>query len=344
MSNNECFSIQQVTKNNKSHYIHKKTKKKISTTSPFITKLKKTIRIPPAYKNVVINDNLDSKILAKGEDAKGRIQYIYNPEYVKERSNEKFKELIHFSKKIHLIRKWMNKTLNEFNKTKKVTKNNLIACCLFLIDECNFRVGNTKYYDLYESSGVTTLCPSHIKGTANHVIIEFKGKKGVHNKSIIRNKMMRELLLYLQKKNKSHDFLFFYNYENKKPVQITEKTINYFLKSYHPTLSVKMFRTWNANVDFMLEIQDYLNNMNHKLSKDEKVKYSKKSILESIRKIAPDFHHSTAISRKSYLHEGLIQYILDNPDDARKKLAPIRSHKTDAANHKNIMNILLFVS
>ena len=345
MNDNTLFSIQQITKNNKTHYIHKKTKKKLPTNSQFVKKLKNTIKIPPAYKNVVIARNLNSKILAKGEDAKGRIQYIYNPDYVEERNTEKFKELIPFSKKIHNIRKWMNKTLQDYRKSKQFTKNTLIACCLYLIDACNFRVGNSKYYDLYDSSGVTTLCPSHINGTPSEVTIEFKGKKGVQNKSIITNKTINELLLNLKYTNKNETFLFCYKDDTiNKKICINEKTINLFLKSYHPSLSVKMYRTWNANVDFINHIKPFLQQLDISLPQSKLEKTIKKGILQTIRKIAPDYHHSAAISRKSYLHEGLIHYIITNPIEATQKITQIRATKTDPSNHKHIMDLLLLVS
>ena len=47
----------------------------------------------------------------------------------------------------------------------------------------------------------------------------------------------------------NQEFLFSYYSDNeKKYISITDKTVNNFLQSnYHKSLTVKMFRTWNAN-------------------------------------------------------------------------------------------------
>ena len=46
--------------------------------------------VPPSWTNVQYFDDPDSKLLVKGEDAKGRIQYVYNPDHVTAASKEKF--------------------------------------------------------------------------------------------------------------------------------------------------------------------------------------------------------------------------------------------------------------
>ncbi len=56
--------------------------------------------IPPAYTNVKISSNPDSKVLAIGIDSRGRKQYIYNKAFTEEQSILKFSDLKIFGKKI----------------------------------------------------------------------------------------------------------------------------------------------------------------------------------------------------------------------------------------------------
>lgn len=339
----DAFPIKKYSTKNKTFYIHKKTKKKYNENNQFIQKLKKTIRIPPAYKNVQISNNLNAKVLVKGEDSRGRIQYLYNPLYTSERSIEKFKELVPFSKKIHKIRNDMMKTIQSFSQKDIITKELLIACCLYLIDECHFRVGNTKYLDLYESTGTTTLQSKHIHCiNPSEMRIEFKGKKGVINKSIITHKKVILILETIKKQNKKYDFIFCYTPQdnvNQAKQCITERTINQYLKSYHPSLTVKMYRTWTANYDFLLHLKTLLQTINI-----EDQKQLKKGILETIKKIAPDYHHTATISRKSYLHEGIITHTLKHPHTMKKLLQPILPQKNILSVNTHVMDLLLYVS
>ena len=84
-------------------YLDKTSKKHIR--DPKTIKYIESIKIPPAYKRVVISRNSRSKILAIGEDDKKRKQYIYNPKFVEKQVDVKFKELILFGKYIyHFVR------------------------------------------------------------------------------------------------------------------------------------------------------------------------------------------------------------------------------------------------
>ena len=57
----------------------------------------KALKIPPAYQNVtIVNTN---KIIAYGYDSKGRKQVIYQPDYVKQRSDDKFNKIFRTSEK-----------------------------------------------------------------------------------------------------------------------------------------------------------------------------------------------------------------------------------------------------
>ena len=91
------------------YYINKKTKKRIR--SKKMIKQIKSMKIPPNYKNVKINTNKNAKILAIGEDSKGRKQYIYNSEFTELQKKKKFNDLLILGKHIHKINKEIKKKI-----------------------------------------------------------------------------------------------------------------------------------------------------------------------------------------------------------------------------------------
>jgi DNA topoisomerase-1 len=121
-----------------------------------IIKYVKSLVIPPAYKNVKIyysTNNEIPKILYEGFDSKNRKQVIYSKEWCAAKENEKFKNLIEFSKMIPSI----TKTIDKFLLSQKLSKNKTISIILKLIIECGFRIGNKKYLQLYDSYGISNI-------------------------------------------------------------------------------------------------------------------------------------------------------------------------------------------
>ncbi len=185
----------------------------------------KSIKIPPAYKDVIINDNNNKKILAFGYDSKDRKQVIYNPEFVKKNNNKKYKRYLYLCKNINKLKKKINSDLNGNNE-----KNKEIAIVIFLILNCGFRIGNDIYLKNNNSYGITTLEKKHIKFVKpDKMIIEFNGKKNVLNKSICKSKIIYDY--FKTKSNKLFD--------------ITSLDVNDYLRDFN--ITSKDLRTWNAN-------------------------------------------------------------------------------------------------
>lgn len=290
-----------------------------------------SFKIPPAYNNVLINENFNDDILATGNDDKGRKQYIYNPNYAEEKSEIKFCDLITFGKKVKRIR---SDILASISKKKNIhNKEDLIYIVLYLIDNCNFRVGSKKYKSLYDSYGVTTLNSNHFKFLKNHVKVEFVGKKGIINKSIIKNKYIIDNLIYLCKLYQNEEFIFSYKSEGK-IFNITDKIVNNFLQSkYNKHISVKMFRTWNANTYLLKEILDSQIPNNPR--------QASKNISDSIKKIAEKLHHTPSVSKKSYLNNDLINLYTNNFKIFYKIINEFLHDKSKFPTTDRILNVFL---
>jgi DNA topoisomerase I len=261
------------------------------------------IIIPPNYKNVVICED-DKKISGYGYDDKNRKQTIYTTEFREKRQKLKHRNLLKLGGEYHNIIKQID---TDFKQNDDIEKK-LIALCLILIRECDFRVSsNRKKAIEYEHFGVTTLKCNHITLKPKNIIdIEFVGKKGVVNRCIFNNKDISEYIKILKKRNckKKDDFIFQYN--NK---FVDADDINKYLKQFG-NITTKNFRTWNANSHLMNFLLDYKkNNFNNEKELLKKEKFVKTKINEFVDNVADKLHNTRAVCKKEYINPDMLDKI-----------------------------------
>jgi DNA topoisomerase-1 len=315
-------------------FFHMKSKKKIAKSSDLYKKLS-SVYIPPGYKNVRMASDTKASVLAIGTDSKNRHQYVYSKKHKEDQTIIKFKDLIYFGRKIKRIRKDVVNLLKQciFNSDYK-NRDCVIGLIIHLIDRCNFRVGNDKYRLLYNSYGITTINASHVKKMAQFYKIEFIGKKGVLNSSYITNRYVNIILAKLCKLYRNEEFLFQY-YDNKihNISRINEKHINDFLKKYHKSITVKMFRTWNANYLLLKEL------MHLKKPNDEKE--AKKNINIAITKAAKNLHHTKSVSKSSYINNEMIELYINNNHEFYTIINNLKRTDGSLPTIDRILNIIL---
>lgn len=295
----------------------------------------KSLVIPPAYKNVVIDISPNAKIVATGYDDKGRKQYLYSKKHIEEQSKSKFCNLIDYGNKIIKIDDIIKQNLNKskFNIDKTIS---IILSIMFI---CNFRIGTEKCKLRYNSSGLTTLSWKDIKFTNKSIIIDFIGKKGVRNiceikkndKKNMNNNNINNLIKSLEKIDKYHknrgsnkDELFFWILTEERPIKALE--VNNFLKKFG-SITSKDIRTWNANILFLQELD------NHKLSDYDSENKRKKLVREIKKIVAEKLHHTPTVLGKSYLLKEMINDIIEKPNSFKMK---IRGNKNK--NNNKIIN------
>lgn len=238
----------------------------------------KSIKIPPAYNNVIIKaKNEKNKILAYGFDSKNRKQILYNPIFIEKQSKKKFNRYMRLRKYIKKIKNKMEYDINKENNDL----NKEIAIVLYLIINCGFRIGNEKYLKENNSYGITTLKYNHLKFIKpNKIKIEFVGKKGVINKSECNNLNIYNYLI--SKKNKDNVF------------DCNSNDVNNYLKEINKEITSKDLRTWNANELFI------------KFMKKKDIKVN-----DAIKMVSIKLHNTANICKKSYIDPLLIKK-LDN--------------------------------
>ena len=296
----------------------KKGKKFIYIKNGNIIKEKKTIErilklvIPPAWKDVVISNNVNDKVQCIGTDDRGRKQYKYNINFIEEQTTKKYYDcLLNFGKKINIIR---NDIIDMLSK-REWTLNKTIAFIILILDKCNLRIGNEKYKDENDSYGITTLQKRHIIIKTNSVSFNFTGKKGVENNCIFKDKYIINLFksMYREFNHKENNTFFKYYNSKNELYNINSSHINDFLKSYGD-FSAKNFRTLFANVNI---IKYLLENTKH-FKKEELNNLSERKcniIINSCTDlISEQLNNTRTICKKSYI----CNTILDDFKDRRE--------------------------
>jgi DNA topoisomerase-1 len=275
------------------------------------------LRIPPGYNDVKISSNSNNHLQATGVDSKGRIQYIYTSEHIEKSHKIKFKELINFGKKINKIKKDVMVKIKDDDNI--YSKSKIIGLVTYLLDQCLFRIGNKFYAKQYNTYGITTLKQQHFNCKQGIIYIQFVGKKSVVNHCHVNNKHVISILKKLIKNAGRNDNVFRYLNNQGKYNDISSNDINNYLKGYSPKLTVKMFRTWEANNIFLNETLKDLRK-NPELETDVTDSYAKKHVIKTLKIIAEKLHNTPTVSKTSYMNNEILNMYLEHPTMFYKKI------------------------
>jgi DNA topoisomerase-1 len=243
----------------------------------------KTLKIPPAYTKVCIENNRNAKILAYGYDTKNRKQYIYNPKFVNKMSTKKYSKILELNDVFKRIADHIQKDiLSKDQRTKE------IAIILYLIIYCGFRIGNKSYEKANGSYGISTIKFKHMLFNKGILTFDFIGKKGVRNTGQCDNKHIYNYLRSKQKLLTNSDSVF----EN-----ISSSDVNHFLKQFHNDITSKDLRTWNANTLFI------------KYATEAAASSVKDPIKKAIEQVSIQLHNTVAVCKKNYIDPKIIDSI-----------------------------------
>ena len=152
---------------------------------PILQRIKALV-IPPAWTHVWICSSADGHLQATGIDLKKRKQYIYHPDWVTYRKNDKFEKLASFGKSLPKIRGTVERDLRK----KGWPREKVLALIVCLMNRYYFRVGHRRYARENNSYGVTTLRRKHLHQTPDSLIIAYVGKSGKTRKVKINNRAL----------------------------------------------------------------------------------------------------------------------------------------------------------
>lgn len=264
------------------------------------------LRIPPMWKNVIINYNSSKSQTVCGYDDKNRQQCLYSEAHIKKARNQKYEDLIAFCESLPKIEAQINKNL----LSTKFTKNKIIALILKIVLCCNFRLGTLTYEAQNESYGITTIRSEHLTFKKDGVYFDFIGKKGVQNECKISDPLLVKILYDLRNIKKADDHIMMYQIANEW-FHIKHTDINNWLKEFGNSFTSKDFRTVRANLMIIDLLKDHDPNL---LKPTER----KKIMNSQIKEISEEIHNTLAVCRKDYIDSNILDLYLNHPVKYRK--------------------------
>ncbi|MFC3199015.1 DNA topoisomerase IB [Parapedobacter deserti] len=203
----------------------------------------RALAIPPAWKNVWISPSKKGHLQATGVDEEGRKQYLYHPEWTKERQRKKIERMLAFGSALQDIRRQIVKDLRHGSLIKEKS----IAIALKVTEVTLIRIGNEHYLKKYGSYGLTTLKKRHVTIADSNVTFRFSGKKGVKHEILVRNAALASNMREL--KQLTGPYLFQYLNDSGKRQRLRAVDINAYLQRHtDPDFSSKDYRTWFAGL------------------------------------------------------------------------------------------------
>lgn len=191
--------------------------------------------IPPAWRDVWICPFPNGHLQAVGTDDAGRRQYLYHPDWVSRRSDEKHARVIGLGRRLPRVREEVLADLGEDDLGQKAT----CALAVRLIDLGCFRIGNDMYAEEYGSFGLTTLERQHVRRSGETMVFEFTGKSGVEHHVEIEDLVAVEALDRRRRRRRS----------DRRLLDVTGTDVNEYLRSVSGLdVTAKDFRTWHGTV------------------------------------------------------------------------------------------------
>ena len=204
----------------------------------------KTLVIPPAWEQVWICPWPNGHLQAVGTDAAGRRQYLYHPEWRRQRDEAKHDRVLTVAAHLPQARMQVAQHLGLDGMPREKT----LATAFRLLDLGFFRIGGESYAEQNGSYGLATIGKEHVRVEGADVVFEYIAKSGQERYVALADEAVRAAVSTLKRRRGGGDRLLAYrNGTGWHP--ISSDDINQYVKEVvGGEVSAKDFRTWHATV------------------------------------------------------------------------------------------------
>lgn len=271
------------------------------------------LAIPPAWTDVWICPDPDGHIQATARDARGRKQYRYHPSYREARDRSKFRRMLEFSEVLPLLRERVERDL----RGRDLTRRQLLATVIRLLDRTLIRVGNDEYARENSSFGLTTLRRQHVRVKGAMLQFSFRGKSGVEHAVAVADPRLARIVQRCRDLPGQEMFQYLDPFGKRQ--SISSDDVNAHLREITGRdITAKDFRTWGGTMLAAVELRA----MGAASSRRE----ADRNVIRAIDKVAGRLGNTRAVCRKYYVHPALLQAYhlgltapLPSPARARRK-------------------------
>jgi DNA topoisomerase I len=256
-----------------------------------------SLAIPPAWTDVWICPNPDGHIQATARDARGRKQYRYHPQYREARDRSKFSRMLEFSEVLPRLRERLERDMRSGDLSRK----QLLATVVTLLDRTLIRVGNDEYVRENRSYGLTTLRRRHLKIDGSMLRFAFRGKSGVEHSIAVADPRLARIIQRCREL--PGEELFQYRDAAGKRHLVTSDDVNEYLKEISGReVTAKDFRTWGGTMLAAVELRS----RGRAASRRE----ADRNVIAAIDAVSERLGNTRAVCRKYYVHPALLKAYL----------------------------------
>ena len=248
----------------------------------------RALAIPPAWTDVWISSVENGHILATGQDAVGRRQYIYHPQWRERKDRTKFTRALALAEALPTARAAVTRDLRQ----GRPSKTRILAAGFRMLDSGSLRVGSERYAEANGSVGLTTLLCRHASVRGDVVSLSFPGKSHQRWESEITDADLAALLRTLLKRGPDAHLLSYRQGRDWHPVTATELNA-YVRERTGGAFSAKDFRTLRGTVAAARSLAQH--------GPETSVRARRRVIGQTMREVAAVLGNTPAVARRSYV-------------------------------------------
>ncbi|TAJ32492.1 MAG: DNA topoisomerase IB [Reyranella sp.] len=253
----------------------------------------KSLAMPPAYINVRYASDPRAHLQATGEDAAGRLQYRYHPDWLAIRETVKAGRLRDLARSLPRIRRSVSRALGG----EACDSRYAAAAAVRLVMKAAIRAGNDAYARERGTRGATTLLKSNVEIDGVTVRLRFRAKGAKTVAREVKDKRLAGALGTLLSLPGRR--LFQYRGENDTIRQLRAHEVNAFLREISGrAVSLKDFRTLLASASVMDSLSA--------LAPAPTKRLQKAAVRDAIVAASETLANTPTVCRKSYVHDSVI--------------------------------------
>ncbi|WP_350560911.1 DNA topoisomerase IB [Psychrobacter sp. CAL346-MNA-CIBAN-0220] len=267
--------------------------------------------IPPMWSEVWICIDDNGHLQSTGRDEKVRKQYLYHPQWDTVRDQAKFDAMIGFAEALPALRRQVEQDLD----TIPLSRANVLAAVVKLLETTLIRVGNSRYAKLNKSYGLSTLRSKHVSEIDNGLAFDFVGKSAKTHHIELQDERLIDVVQACSELPGYQVFKYLDEHGAKQVVDSTD--INDYLRAHtcgdsDRLYSAKDFRTWMASVLAASYLYDELQGPagDEILASEPDSRARQTLVTEMVKNVAAELGNTPSVCRSSYIHPIIIEQFL----------------------------------
>jgi DNA topoisomerase-1 len=276
----------------------------------------RSLAIPPAWRDVWICPSSHGHIQAAGRDARGRKQYRYHPRWREARDETKYARMFAFAHALPRIRARVRADLAR----PGLPREKVLATVVRLLERTLIRIGNEEYARANRSFGLTTLRTRHVAVRGATLRFRFRGKGGREHVVDVRDPRLARVVRRCQ--DLPGQELFQYVDDDGGRQTIDSADVNAYLREIAGAeFTAKDFRTWAGTVLAALALAETATFVS--------TREARRNITRAVETVAARLGNTPAISRRCYVHPGVVDAYLEGATLDRRAAHALRSARAE---------------